>query len=155
MRRAVHRKPAKQGLSYFDANRQRLVTIESDVLGIKQKIMETWPGWFDVFFDDWAECWVIVQHCKDGVDRLFYQTDTLDERVLDQIHAADSEVRGQEDALALIDKFNEKISAEQDRVFGEAIQDAGERLVHAFHKDGLINRPKVFISNTPMANESD
>ena len=68
MARVPHRKPAQQGLSYFDANQHRLVTIESDVLGIKQKIMDTWPGWFDVYFDDWGERWVIVQHCKDGVD---------------------------------------------------------------------------------------
>jgi hypothetical protein len=149
----VHRNPARKGLSYLDANQHRLVTIESDVLGIKQRILETWPGWFDVYFDEFAESWVIVQHCKDGVDRLFAETDRLDERILQRIHDADQEVRGQEDPLALIDEFNDKLQAENDRVFGEQIQDVAERLVHAFHKDGLINRPRAFIGNTPWTSQ--
>lgn len=145
----VHRKPARKGLSYLNANQDRLVTIESDVLGIKQRIQEKWPGWFDVYFDDYAESWVIVQHCSDGVDRLFAETQQLDERVLQRIQAADSTVRGQEDPLALIDEYNDKVTAENERVFGEQIQEVAERLVHAFHKDGLINRPRAFIGNKP------
>lgn len=127
--------------------------MDDDVLGIKQKIMDTWPGWFDVYFDDHAETWVIVQHCKDGVDRLFAETTTLDERVIQRIQAADAAVRGQEDALALIDKHNEKLEAEMDKRFSDQMGEVGERLIHAFHKDGLINRPRIFVGDSPLADE--
>lgn len=144
---------AKKGLSYVDANRGRVVTVEDDVLGIKAKIEDEFPELY-VCIDyeggpNGDPTFLVVERCQDGVDRLGIERAYLDDRLLDDIRRADTHRRGQEDPVALLDAYNEMIEKEKEREFADRIGDVGERLVHAFAKDGVIVRPKIFVSNKP------
>ena len=141
------RRLARPGLSYLDANKNRLITIERDVLDIKARIQENWPE-LDVFFDEVDEQWVVVEHCGDGVDRLVLTTDTLDERVLDRLHKADGHRADARDPLDVIDAENEKLERELERKHDDQLGDAGERLLHALRKDGVdAGISKIFVPN--------
>lgn len=152
----MRRGSAQKGLSYVDQNRHCMVTIEDDVLGIKREILERWPGFaegrvgsLNVEFDKDSLEWVVIQIERDGTQSMVFSVDKLDQRVIERLERADQNSRSYKPFDEEIDEHNEKLEAERERRFTEQIHDIGERLVHAFHKDGLIHRPKVFISNKP------
>lgn len=145
---------AKKGLSYVDANRGRVVTIEDDVLGIKAQIEERWPNLYVVIdYDGGANgdpTFCVVERCADGVDRLGLERPYLDERLIRDLEAADTWRSGQEDPFALIEAHNAKMEAEEEARFADLIGDVGERLAHAFVKDGFDGSVRrTFISNKP------
>src|SRR5689334_15940476 len=91
--RHTPRQLSKPGLSYFDANRGRLITYGPDVTEMKRRIEEEWPGQVSCFFDEYDEKWVIVEHCKDGSDSLMFTTEALSQATFDRIKRADQASR--------------------------------------------------------------
>ena len=131
----------------MDANSGRLVTYGPDVLDVKQEIESRWDS-LSVFFDTIDEIWVIVEHCKDGVDRLVFDTPVLSMETVERIQRAQSNTELDVDKLLRqIDSHNEKLERDQERKFEDKIGDAAERLMHALRKDGVIHYPTAFISN--------
>jgi hypothetical protein len=143
----MRRRLSRPGLSYYEANRGRLVTIEKDVLDIKGEIESRWPNQLLVFWDKEDQIFVIVEHCSDGVDRLVGTYPTLDQRVLDRLIAADNQRADHEDILDQIDKANAAIEAKRDALFSNQLGDAFERLDYALRKDGVVHRPQVSMAN--------
>lgn len=142
------RQQARIGLSYVDANRGRVVSIESDVLEIGRRIHERWPE-LEAFWDKDNMEYVVVEHCKDGVDRMACARPYLDERLIRDLEAADTSRRGQEDPVAMVDALNEVVQKRHDQAFSDKLGEAGERLLFALKKDGIGGVVKVAIPNKP------
>jgi hypothetical protein len=140
------RKPARPGLSYVDANRGRLITVDNDVLGIKAEIESRWPM-LEVTFDTIDEVWCIIAH-DDTVDYLAINPPTpyLDQRIIRRLERADKVLNPTEtgdDVLAEIDKFNAEVEREEERRFEDQIGDFGERFKHALKQDGVLDHCNV------------
>lgn len=136
-------------MTYVDANPGRLVTIDEDVMDIKRRIEELWPGRIEVYFDkdnfaNGHPAFIISENCDDGVERLVCELPTLNEDVIRRLQAADTTVRGQEDFNAINEAYNDAIEKEREYKFEEAIGEAGERFLHALGKDGLRVNP-IFV----------
>lgn len=144
----MRRRQAQVGLSYVDANSGRVVSIESDVFDIKHRIEERWPE-LEVYYDKDQMEFLVIEHCEDGVDRLACARPYLDERLIKDLEAADSMVKGQEDPLTMVDALNDAIEKRRDYEFSELMGDIGERMMHALKKDGLGGIVKVAIPNRP------
>lgn len=137
------RRLARPGLSYFDANSGRLVTESAELLDMKAKIRERWPD-LDIFFDHEDRVFVVVQKCEDGVERLALQRPYCDDRLLMDIAKADPTNRNYVDAEKAVDDHNASVERDQDRQLEEIAGEAGERLAHAFKKDGLLDHEDIF-----------
>jgi len=143
----MKRQPSRLGLSYLDANRNRLVTEGPDVLEVKREIELRWPGILSCFFDVDAEEWVIVEKCPDGLERMVMKTKALGMWVIDKLNRID-QAKHTVSADALNHKFDiEDMETEKDKEhkLSEAVGEAAERLFLALRKDGIIHAPKVFI----------
>jgi hypothetical protein len=134
-------------MSYVDANRGRVVSIGQDVLDIKRRIEDRWPE-LEVFYDVDAESYIVVEHCRDGVDRLAIERPYLDERLYEACAMADQS-RTDEDRLQVVEAWNAGIEKERDDKFADIMGEAGQRLAHALHKDGIGGRLQVTIPNRP------
>src|SRR5437868_15121319 len=99
----MRRRPAGLGLSYFDANRNRLVTETAAVSDIKREIEACWPDTLSVFFDTWQEEWIVVEHCKDGIDRFVLSTKALNQSTIDKLHRIDAAKHPQPDLNRKLD----------------------------------------------------
>lgn len=141
------RTPAKPGLSIVDANPGRLITYQEDVLGVKREIEQRWAGLLSVFFDTDMECWVIVEHCLDGTDRVAFTTEALSQATVDKIHRSDQASRSYLDPNEAHDAADKEEAREKDWNLSEKVGAAAERLYHALRKDGVIDRPQVFFAN--------
>lgn len=144
MKRWKPRIPAKPGLSIVDANQGRLVTYEQDVLDIKAEIERRWAGLLSVFFDTENEEWVIVEHCKDGTDRIFTATPRLSQATIDKINRADQASRSFEDLEANMQREDAQHERDLDHTLSESIGEASEKLYYALRKDGIIDRPAIY-----------
>lgn len=133
-------------MSYLDANSGRIISVDSDVLGIKNQIEEMWPE-LRVHFDTVDEQWVVVQREYNGVESLLLTTTKLDHNLLDIIHRADMQRKGA-DPEKEVDDWNKAIERERDRQFEDQLGDMVDRLRHAFRKDGLYNH--CSISHMPV-----
>jgi hypothetical protein len=144
------RQLSRPGLSIVDANKDRLITYQDDVLDIKRRIEREWPGQVSVFFDEEPsqECWVIVEHCKDGTDSVMFTTKFLSQATIDRIKRADQASQSYVDPNKMYEAADREEEREKDRTLSEAIGDAGERLFLALRKDGVIHAPKVYFSKS-------
>jgi hypothetical protein len=133
-----------------DANKGRLITYQEDVLGIKRRIESEWPGLISVFFDEHPsqECWVIVEHCKDGTDSVMFTTKFLSQATIDRIHRADQASRSHVDPNKVYEEADREEEREKDHSMTEAVGEAGERLFLALRRDGVIHAPKVYFSDS-------
>jgi hypothetical protein len=134
-------------MSYVDANRGRVVSIGEDVMEVKRRIEERWPE-LEVYYDVDAESYIVIEHCKDGSDRLAIERPYLDERLYEACARADGD-RNAEDPLKIVESWNDHIEREQDSRFSEIMGDAGQRLAFALHRDGIGGRLQVSIPNKP------
>jgi hypothetical protein len=112
----------------------RGVQVESDVLGIVEEIRRRFPV-LDVQFLDpqrFEELtdapYRIIEHCADGFDRVVFTTWTLDRRVIDRIHEADT-LRGS--ILDRIDANNNHLRKGEKQRFQERLAEAHDIAVHA------------------------
>lgn len=141
------RNPARPGLSYVDANKGRLVTYAQDVLGYKNLIEETWPE-LECAFDDVDEQWVVFEHCKDGVDRLYFTTESLNEQTLERIRKGDQyRCDPSYDAYEAMEKAQDAWEEELDNQLDEKLGEAHERFLHALRKDGFTSGP-IFMGDS-------
>jgi hypothetical protein len=143
----MRRRPASRGLSYFDANSRRLITEGPDVCEIKNEILARWPGWLTPFFDTWEEEWVIVEHCKDGTDRLALTTKELNRSILDRLMKMDQATHDIGDVAIELEKQADKVDKDKEHEFSEKLGDGLERLEHSL-QDVLLHNPKIFVSSS-------
>jgi hypothetical protein len=143
----MRRRPARPGgLTYFDANRGRLITEGPDILEIKKEILARWPGILEVFFDTESEEWVIVEKCKDGVERLAFTTKVLSSATIDKLNRIDQH-KNDFDPNKQLEAEDRQAQKDKDHRFAESIGEGIERLYSALRKDGLIHRPQVFFKS--------
>lgn len=138
---------AKPGLSIVDANQGRLVSYTEDVLDIKREIENQWAGLLSVFFDTENEEWVIVEHCKDGTDRVCFTTQFLSQQTIDKIRRIDQSLTGFVDPNKIFESEDRQCERELDYRLSQVVGEATEKFVHAMKKDGMICRPSVFFPN--------
>lgn len=134
---------APPGLTFTEVNGGRVTTygFDADVLEAKHRIEQE----FDVrvLWDNERHEHLIVQTEYDGTQSLVFATKTFyEEEIRKRLYDAQTG-----DVLDKIDAHNAALEADQDRRFSDQMGDVGERLAHAFAKDGLTVRPKVFIPN--------
>jgi len=111
----------------------RGVSVESDVLGIVEEIRRRFPV-LDVQFLDPGRFeeitdapYRIIEHCADGFDRVVFATWTLDRRVIDRIHEADT-LRGS--ILDRIDANNNHLREREKQRFRERLDEAADLAAH-------------------------
>lgn len=141
------RQPSRPGLSYFDANSGRLITEGPDVLEVKAEIEARWPDVLSVFFDVEAEEWVIVEHCKDGTDRLVMTCKALNMRVVEKLDRIDQAKHVQGDLNRKYELEDDMAEKEKDHKFSEAIGDSIERFEHALMGSGVLKFNKMIVAN--------
>lgn len=128
--------PQTRGLSYLDANRDCLVEFAQDVLDYKAEIIRRWPN-LDVYWDKDRLVWVIVElNCKDGCDKLVFDTPSLGQHTIDRINRADQNIDAS-DPCDLVDAWNALREKEQEDKFENRLGEASERLLHALKKDNI------------------
>lgn len=151
------RTPSRPGLSYFDANKGRLITEGPDILEVKKEIESRWPGIISVFFDVEDEVWIIVEKCADGVERLAIQPPPkrLDMSVVRKLQRIDQASHPQgEEVNRKLEYEDAQAEKAKDHALSEAIGDGAERLYWAMKKDGITERPEVFMSSGKKKTES-
>jgi len=147
----MKRQPARGGLSYFDANRGRLITEGPDVLSIKDEIHARWPGVLECYFDTCELEWVIVEKCQDGAERLVMTTKALGPHVLDKLQRIDAAAHAQGDIADKLEKESDKAERDKDHAFSETIGEPLERLEHSL-KDVVLPVNQFFFGPS-MRNE--
>ncbi len=140
--------PQQAGLSYVDVNKGRITTEGPDVLDLKRQIRELWNGTLEAYFDWEQREWIIVENRLDGVQDLVTtcKPHQFNDRLLDRLREAANTTTVE--AMNYVDAFNEKREAELDKEFYEITGDAGERLMHAFKKDGLYDHCDIYGGST-------
>lgn len=134
--------PSKNFYTFQDG---RHVSFGPDVLNKKQEIEQRWPE-LECVFDTVDLEWSIIEHCKDGKDRLALgQTfRALDDRVIRRLERADDYSRSAIDLIEAVDSHNALIDRDNERKLEEIAGDAAERLHHAFRKDGLYDHDDIY-----------
>jgi hypothetical protein len=139
-------RPVRKGLSYYDANRHKLIEVTGEAYEVKRRIEERWPQ-LAMFFDKDDLEWVVVQKVEYGPDvgteklvGKYRRIDNLEE-ILDR---ADPTSDRYADPIDVMDKAKAEHDKEEDRKFSDISGDAGERLIHAFKKDGLYDHLNIY-----------
>ena len=112
-----------------------VVGITDDVLSIVQRMREIDPR-LKVYYNEQRGEYNIVEACLDGTDRLVFTVEDLDARVISRLLECDQWNPNNPDVLDKIDKHNEGVEAEIDRVNRDKIGEVGERLAWALEEDG-------------------
>lgn len=137
--------PTTPGLTYADANGNRLVTYGPDTLDVKRQIEELWGGTLECYFDLEQEEWIVVENCRDGVQRLAVpplKPAQFNPKLIDRLREASQ--TDAEEAMNAIDAYNAQVEREEDYILEQISGDAGERLIHAFKKDGLHDHLDIY-----------
>ena len=108
------------------------VLVERDVLGIVEKIQETWPELKVQYLESAPTSldqppFQIVEICKDGVERVVFGVWQLDERVIARLIACDTHF-GDPNQVSLDN--NERVRKENVMRFREKLGEASE-IAHA------------------------
>lgn len=122
------------------------VLVERDVLGIVEQIQEYDPNLYVQFCDpDRAEIgdapYRIMEHCRDGIDRVVFYAWRLDGSVLDRIRLADTQ------RIHVIENLEKKNAAAKKEMLRryqdkrEAEQDIIRHLVASHKVDYTFPRP--------------
>jgi hypothetical protein len=113
--------------------------VEDDVIGIKSRIEKMWPV-LEVIYDQVDNEWVIIEHCRDGIERFVFSERVLGEHTIQRLQRAD----GNTEFLDQIDAHNEEVKKERDRQFNDEIGDFAQRFAHALKQDGFYNHEDIF-----------
>jgi hypothetical protein len=136
---------SKPGLSYVDANKGRVgvYTFEKDVEEARARIEREYPT-LRVLWDFETKEHLIVEKCLDGVERLYFATKTFyEDEIRERIRIGDDAARRNEDPFDAIERANEEREKRIDAELADKIGDVGQKLAHAFAKDGLTVRPRM------------
>jgi len=123
------------------------VTEGPDVLAVKSEIESRWPGSIEVYFDVIDERWVLVEKCKDGIDRFIMATKKLDQGVIDKLQRIDAAAHAQPDLNRKFEAEDAQAEKEREHRLSESIGEPIERLFQGLKKDGVLHAPSVFIPN--------
>src|SRR4051794_27881020 len=99
---------ARAGLSYVDANRGRVgvYTFEQEVQDAKARIERDYPS-LQVLWDFETKEHLIIEHCLDNVDRLYFASKTfVEEEIRERIQVGDDAARRNEDPFDAVEKWN-------------------------------------------------
>lgn len=136
----------RKGLSYWDANRHKLIEVTGEAYEVKRRIEERWPQ-LSMYFDKDDLVWIVVQMVEEGPDKgteklvgKYRRIDNLEE-TLDKADPMSDRYR---DPLEVMDEHEREVEKEDDRRLSDTIGDAGERLIHAFKKDGLHDHLNIY-----------
>jgi hypothetical protein len=135
-----------RGLSYFDANLGRLVEEGPDVTDAKSRLREVDPdldAYFDTVQGEWIVTWFDRKKNKDN----FILSDKSLEVAYNKILKARNDAPGAETG----DQLSDRLEREQEQLrekdmdaFREIAGDVGERLIHAFKKDGILDHENIY-----------
>lgn len=135
--------PVRQGLRTLQDG--RWVEYGPDVLDKKAEIETRWPE-LKCIFDTIDQEWSIIEHCKDGQDRLALgQTfKCLDDRLIRRLERADEHSRSVSDLEESVDRFNAQKERDDERALENISGDAAERLMFALKKDGIMDHADIY-----------
>lgn len=130
----------------MEVNRGRVTTFtfDRDVIEARRRIERDFPE-IKVLWDQHTREHLIVEHCRDGTDRLVFATPRFHEDLI-RARLADADSL-RTDPFEAVEKYNEAVEKDQERRIGEKIQEAGEKLAFAFAQDGVTVRPRM----TPLS----
>lgn len=140
------RQPSRPGLSYFQANRNRLIELGPDVLGIKGDIEARWPGVLTCYFDDWTDEWVVVEH-REGMDHFVMKTKRLDQSVIDKLKRIDQAAHPQGDVNAKLEADDAQAEKDREHKLSESIGEPIERFEHALMGSGLLPFNRLIVAD--------
>lgn len=140
------RAPARAGLSYFDANRNRLITEGPDVLEVKQMIHARWPGVLECLFDTYDEEWVIIEHCGDGVDRHVLSTKMLTPAIYDKLLRLDQATHAVGDVARKLELEADKAEKDKEHALSEVMGEPIERFEHAL-RGAVLPFNKIIVND--------
>jgi hypothetical protein len=141
----MHRKPAPAGVSYFDHNMGCLVTEGPDVCDYKSRIRELAPGILDCYYDTVQQEWIVTQKTDKQEEFLLADTDLA--RAFERVQAARNDRPGAETGeqmSARLEKEQAALREQEMQGFREIAGDVGERLIHAFKKDGILDHENIY-----------
>lgn len=90
---------------------------------------------------------MIVEHCKDGTDRLALTTKELNRSILDRLMKMDQATHDIGDVAIELEKQADKVDKDKEHEFSEKLGDGLERLEHSL-QDVLLHNPKIFVSSS-------
>ncbi len=137
---------APRGLTYMDANLGRLVEEGPDVTDAKSKLRELDPD-LSAYYDTVQNEWIVVWFDRKKNQDTFVLSDEHLERAYQRTLAARNDAPGAETG----DQFHARLEREQEELrekdldsFREIAGDVGERLIHAFKKDGILDHENIY-----------
>lgn len=140
------RKPAPAGVSYFDHNLGTLVTEGPDVCDFKSRIRELAPGILDCYYDTVQKEWIVTQKTEKNQEQFLLADEDLG-RAYERIQKARNDAPGAETATQMSDRLEREQAALRDEEmqgFRDIAADVGERLIHAFKKDGILDHENIY-----------
>ena len=137
----TNRVTARNGLSYYDANRHCLVEVSGEVTAYKEEAKRRWPDLIDVWFDKDRLKHVVTVRDGVGNESLLFESEGFGPREISRIQEAEN--ISPEQLIKDIHEANERRHKEIDDEFSNKIGDAGERLLHALKKDGVLDHPDI------------
>jgi len=135
----VSRRVPTKGQSYADVNPGRFIAVQEDVLGYKRLIEDRWSE-LEVIFDQIDNVWSVIEHCRDGRERLVFNTKVLGEATLKRIAKAEDNVNFDVE----IDEHNERLKEEQASRFKDQMGDFAQRFKFALEQDGYYDHEDVY-----------
>lgn len=136
--------PVRQGLRTLDQG--RWIEYGPDVLDKKTEIETRWPE-LKCIFDTVDMEWSIIQENKDGSGQSLALGQTfkrLDGSVVRRLERADEYSRSVEDLEHAVDSHNSSLERASESRMLDITGDAGERLIHAFRKDGIYDHMNIY-----------
>lgn len=138
-------RPSAGAMSILEMNGGRLQHVQEtpEVTEFKRELQARWNGRVWLYADleqgDFAIC---AQ--EDGKEYVIFHTRTLNDQTIDRIYRADQADMGYADITRILEDAWEKEDKEEEHALNEIAGDAGQRLAHAFRKDGLIDHSNVY-----------
>lgn len=138
-------RPSAGAMSILEMNGGRLQHVQEtpEVQEFKRELQARWAGRVWLYADleqgDFAIC------AKEGEkEYVIFHTRTLNDQTIDRIYRADQASIGYEDISRVLEEAWDREEKEEEEHLREIVGDAGQRLAHAFKKDGLIDHSSVY-----------
>lgn len=136
--------PVGSGLSYLDVN-GHLVTEDMDVCDYKARLREIDPT-LAAYFDEEQEEWIVT--ARDSSNTEYF---ILADRDLGRAYEGVLLARNDRPGALTGNQLDDKLAADQKRAqfddnqaFREIGEELGERLLHAFKKDGILDHDNIY-----------
>ena len=149
---------------WFD-QRRGVVELSDDVLGVVEQI-KALDERLHIYFNEQSGEFDLVEHCLDGVERLVFSVEELDQRVIGRLFESDhwgSDLPDHrddfkpdsEDFASQLEKIQDEAQAELENQTKDKLFDAGERLGHALGEDGQGVQASLLVEKeVPRANDA-